>query len=225
MFNSEIPSQSELPTTGRLLRSTFYALVSAAVILVTIVLPAEYAIDPTGIGRVLGLTEMGEIKTQLEAEAKADQEQTAAMEQQPMTPAAEPPKPSAPAQVAAPSADSAKPAEPQKTAEAQAPTWKEEISFTLVPGQGAEVKLVMDEGAVAEFHWSVDGGVANYDLHGDGGGKSIAYQKGRGVPGHEGRLEAAFTGNHGWFWRNRENQPIKVTLRVRGDYLELKRLI
>tara|TARA_R110000782_G_scaffold149936_3_gene242698 strand:- start:701 stop:1378 length:678 start_codon:yes stop_codon:yes gene_type:complete len=225
MFNSDIPTQAELPTTGKLLRSTFFSLVAAGVILVTVVLPAEYAIDPTGIGRVLGLTEMGEIKTQLEAEAKADQEQAVAMEQQPMTRTTEPENPSAPAQVAVPSAAPAKPAEPQKTAEALAPTWKEEISFTLVPGQGAEVKLVMDEGAVAEFHWTVDGGVANYDLHGDGGGKSIAYQKGRGVPGDEGKLEAAFTGNHGWFWRNRENQPIKVTLRVRGDYLELKRLI
>jgi hypothetical protein len=34
------------------------ALVVAAVILLTIVLPAEYAIDPLGIGRRLGLTQM-----------------------------------------------------------------------------------------------------------------------------------------------------------------------
>ena len=216
MFNSELPSQAELPTTGRLLRSTFYALVSAGVILVTIVLPAEYAIDPTGIGRVFGLTEMGEIKTQLEAEAKADQEQSAAV--------AKPPQSTAPAQITAPTSVVA-PAEPQKTVEIAIPTWKEEITFTLAPGQGAEVKLVMDEGAVAEFQWIVDGGIANYDLHGDGGGKSIAYQKGRGVPGHEGKLEAAFTGNHGWFWRNRDDQPIKVTLRVRGNYVEMKRVI
>ena len=41
-------------------------------ILIAIVLPSEYAIDPTGIGRALGLTEMGEIKTQLAEEAAAD---------------------------------------------------------------------------------------------------------------------------------------------------------
>lgn len=225
MFNSELSSQAELPTTGRLLRSTFYALVSAGVILVTVVLPAEYAIDPTGIGRVLGLTEMGEIKTQLEAEARADQEQSAAVAQQPKTQTAELPQLSALAQITAPTSVPVGPAKPQKTVEIAVPTWKEEITFTLAPGQGAEVKLVMDEGAVAEFQWIVDGGIANYDLHGDGGGKSIAYQKGRGVPGHEGKLEAAFTGNHGWFWRNRDDQPIKVTLRVRGNYVEMKRVI
>ena len=36
------------------------------------VLPAEYNIDPTGVGRALGLTQMGEIKTQLAREAEAD---------------------------------------------------------------------------------------------------------------------------------------------------------
>ena len=32
------------------------AAVSAVVVLVTCVMPAEYAIDPTGVGKVLGLT-------------------------------------------------------------------------------------------------------------------------------------------------------------------------
>ena len=41
-------------------------------LLVTVVLPAEYGIDPTGAGRLLGLNEMGEIKTQLHQEAEAD---------------------------------------------------------------------------------------------------------------------------------------------------------
>jgi len=37
------------------------------------VLPAEYGIDPTGIGRALGLTPMGEIKMSLAAEARAEE--------------------------------------------------------------------------------------------------------------------------------------------------------
>jgi hypothetical protein len=56
----------------RLLRSTLIALAVAALLLVTVVLPAEYGIDPTGVGRVLGLTRMGEIKTRLAREAAAD---------------------------------------------------------------------------------------------------------------------------------------------------------
>ena len=36
------------------------------------VLPAEYGIDPTGVGKLLRLTEMGQIKQQLAEEAAAD---------------------------------------------------------------------------------------------------------------------------------------------------------
>ena len=72
MFNAEKPSLDELPTSAQLIRSTAIAAVSAVAILVTVVLPAEYNIDPTGIGGALGLAEMGEIKTQLAEEAEAD---------------------------------------------------------------------------------------------------------------------------------------------------------
>ena len=34
--------------------------------------PSEYGIDPTGLGGLLGLAEMGEIKSQLAEEAEAD---------------------------------------------------------------------------------------------------------------------------------------------------------
>jgi hypothetical protein len=71
MYNTDIPTRAELPTTAQLIRSTTIAAVSALVLLVTVVLPSEYAIDPTGLGRLLGLTEMGQIKTRLAAEAAA----------------------------------------------------------------------------------------------------------------------------------------------------------
>jgi len=62
----------DLPTARQLVRSTLVALAVAALLLVTVVLPAEYGIDPTGIGRLTGLAEMGEIKSQLAEEAEAD---------------------------------------------------------------------------------------------------------------------------------------------------------
>ena len=73
-------TRAELPSTASLLRSTVLAIVGAAAILVTVVLPAEYGIDPTGVGRMLGLTDMGETKQQLAAEAEADRVATAEME-------------------------------------------------------------------------------------------------------------------------------------------------
>ncbi|KAB2853195.1 MAG: transmembrane anchor protein, partial [Sphingopyxis terrae] len=42
MYNSNIPSKSELPSTGKLITSTVIAMATAGVLLVTVVLPSEY---------------------------------------------------------------------------------------------------------------------------------------------------------------------------------------
>ncbi|MEC3951142.1 hypothetical protein [Sphingobium sp. HWE2-09] len=62
-MNSTIAvADQPLPTLRRLNRAVLIAAGAAALIATTIVLPAEYGIDPTGVGRVLGLTRMGEMK-------------------------------------------------------------------------------------------------------------------------------------------------------------------
>lgn len=56
---------NEQPRTSRrrLLLSTLVAVLVAAAILVAFVLPAEYAIDPLGVGRLTGLDVLGTSKT------------------------------------------------------------------------------------------------------------------------------------------------------------------
>ena len=209
MQNTNIPTHVELPSSTQLVRSTLIAAAAAGAILVSVVLPAEYAIDPTGVGQVLGLTELGRIKTQLAAEAEAD---LAASEK--AAPAVAP----APVTAAAPQAGRPTPAP-------VAGTRSDEMAVTLSPGEGAEVKLTMVQGARANFSWTVSGGVVNFDLHGDGGGRSARYEQGRGVPRGEGVLEAQFDGNHGWYWRNRGQAPVTVTLRTNGTYSQIRRAI
>ncbi len=80
----------------------------------------------------------------------------------------------------------------------------------------------MEQGQTALFAWTANGGAVNFDMHGDGSGQKISYEQGRAVPEQAGELTAAFTGNHGWFWRNRTEAPVTVTLRAAGDYAELK---
>jgi len=46
MYNTDIPSRAELPSTRQLIRSTIIAAVSAVVLLYTVVLPSEYGVDP-----------------------------------------------------------------------------------------------------------------------------------------------------------------------------------
>lgn len=98
------------------------------------------------------------------------------------------------------------------------------MSFTLAPGQGTEIKLKMKQGETALFSWKVQGGVVNFDTHGDGGGQSISYEKGRAVAADDGQLVAAFTGNHGWFWRNRGKADVTVVLQTGGAYSDIKRV-
>lgn len=223
MYNSDTPLRAELPSSKQLLRSTILAAIAALVLLIAVVLPAEYGIDPTGAGRALRLTEMGDIKQQLAAEAAADAAAAA--------PAAQSPAAGtlgmATASAAEPPARAAVAAAPKVPAQAAAPkiAWRDEMPVTLTPGEGTEIKLKMAEGAKAQYAWVVEGGAVNFDTHGDAPGKSISYEKGRGVSSDAGVLEAAFTGNHGWYWRNRGQSSVTVILRTRGDYTEIKKML
>ena len=221
MYNSDIPSRAELPSSRQLIRSTLIAAVSAVVLLYTVVLPSEYGVDPTGIGRVLGLTEMGEIKTRLAKEAAEDAAATQASQSDPAEASGNEQSastaPVATTPVQTPAAQSA--SETGSTA-----TWRDEMTFTLAPGQGTEIKLKMKEGDRALYSWTVKGGVVNFDTHGDALGRSISYEKGRGVASDEGDLIAAFTGNHGWFWRNRGKADVTVVLKTGGAYSDIKRV-
>ena len=221
MFNTKLPTLNELPSTAQLLRSTIIAAIIACALLVTVEMPSEYAIDPTGVGRALGLTQMGEVKIQLAEEARTDE----AAAQTPTPPPAEtiaaaPTTPAAPAEVI--------PAPEQPAAPEQA-VLQHEMSITLSPNQGAEVKLEMKQGAKVNYRWTANGGVVNYDTHGDPYNAPRdfyhGYGKGRSTPEDTGVLEAAFDGKHGWFWRNRTSKPVTVTLRTQGDYISIKRVI
>ena len=212
MYNTDLPSRADLPTSRQLVRSTLIALAAAAAILLTIVLPAEYAIDPTGVGRFLGLAEMGDIKSQLAKEAEQDR-----LRDSTGSPPASGKQSGSGAQFFAGLF--------VKQAAAQTAVKLDETVLTLKPGEGVEIKLVMKRGAKADFSWNVTGGNVNFDLHGDGGGRNISYEKGRGVSSAKGVLEASFDGNHGWFWRNRGAANVTVTLRTSGDYSEIKRVM
>ena len=215
MYNRNKPSTDELPSSAQLIKSSLIAMGLAGVLLVTWVLPAEYGIDPTGAGRAMGLTQMGEIKVQLAEEAAAEEL------------AATPIPAQQPVKAATQTASTI--AQKQEAAPVTSPAKADEISFKLVPGQGAEVKLEMKKGTTVNFHWTGNGGKVNYDTHGDpyDAPRSFyhGYGKGRFTPEDKGDLEAAFDGYHGWFWRNRTKQDLTITLRVEGDYIALKRVL
>ncbi|MDI1328204.1 MAG: transmembrane anchor protein [Brevundimonas sp.] len=209
MYNANKPTDADLPSTAKLLKSTGIAVAVATGLLVTVVLPAEYGVDPTRVGSLFGLTEMGRIKVSLAAEAQAEDvaEATAAATggSLPVVTAAAPMP--AGAALAAP-----------------AGLRSDRTVLTLAPDQGAEIKLVMQAGATARFSWTSSGGRINYDTHADRPGTDYhGYNKGS-AERVEDELTAAFTGSHGWFWRNRTGQPVTITLVTEGAYSEIKRV-
>nr|WP_233341542.1 transmembrane anchor protein [Robiginitomaculum antarcticum] len=205
-----MPTRAELPSSRKLIRSTVIAILAAIALLVTVVLPAEYAIDPTGVGKVLGLTEMGQIKQQLAEEAEIAE-------------AAEIAEGTVNASVgdAAPS-EAIQPA----PTEAQKQNWQDVVTVTLAPGEAAEVKLTMEKDGIAQYEWVTNQGHLNSDLHADGSGRAfISYRKGRAEVTDAGELTAEFDGSHGWFWRNRSDVTVEITLNIRGAYSDIKRML
>lgn len=238
-------------TSRGLIRSTLMAGGGALAILTFFWLPAEYGVDPTGVGGLLGLTEMGDIKQQLAGEAAAQDAAAAVAPEATVTPqalagdvaarldridaqlaqiaaviGAEITLPPVAVAVPAAVAPEAPASEPELAAdpapEAAASGWRDELVFTLAPTEAKEIKLVMSAGEVATFAWAADGGGVNYTQHGDdGGANEVRFEDGRAAPGQEGTMTAPFAGKHGWFWRNRGDAPVTVTLRVGGAYAEL----
>jgi hypothetical protein len=227
VYNTNSPSGAELPSTAKLLKSTILAAVVAGALLVMAVLPAEYGIDPTGIGHVLGLKKMGEIKMSLAKEAAAARDKEVATSKLSVSSREEKVVQAAPEPIASKMTKEEKVA--QTVSEPIVPEvtlLNHEMQVTLVPGEGTEIKVTMMKGGKVQYTWWTDGGRANFDVHGDSKELDINYhnyskgskQKSTGV------LEAAFAGNHGWFWRNRTTKTITVTLQTKGEYSDIKHM-
>src|SRR5687767_13390462 len=191
-----------LPSGRQLLKLTALALAIAAVILFTIVLPAEYGIDPTGIGQRLGLTSLsGGTGAKPAAEPAAKMEPSLSL--------------------------SDMPANSTTVWKAERPYRSDELSLTLRPNEGAEIKALMQPGERFVFNWVAEGGTVNFDMHGEKlNAKSddfTSYWKGRSASAGHGEFQAPFAGTHGWYWRNRGTAPVTVKVKTSGFYEKLYR--
>ena len=202
MFNAKQPIEKDLPTSAQLLKSTIIAIIVIVILFVMVILPAEYGTDPTGVGKLLGLKEMGDIKMSLLEESQNESLQE-----------------SEPFSIDTDSVE----------AEKISDTINEDVvEITIEPGKAIEIKLEMKIGDVVQYEWRTIKGGLNYNLHGDGykgSKKSINYKKGRMVPSDSGELKAEFDGYHGWFWRNREKFSVTVILQTSGDYIRIKQML
>ena len=194
MFNTHKPSENDLPTSSQLLKSTIVAICVGCALLILIVLPAEYGTDPTGVGELLGLKKMGEIKTRLKQDFLKENIG----------------------------------AKDELMVESKISKENQDVmEFVIAPAEAIEIKLEMKKGSMAKYKWTTQNGGLNFNLHGDGHKdfqKSISYKKGRMTSSDSGEFKAEFDGYHGWFWRNRNNKSVTVTLETIGDYILIKQM-
>ena len=202
MFNAQQPTEKDLPTSAQLLKSTIITIMVAIILLVMVILPAEYGTDPTGVGKLSGLKEMGDIKMSLLEESQNE------LSQENNTSSID--------------TDSLDKAMVNNTIN------NDVVEITIEPGKAIEIKLEIKSGSLVQYEWETIKGGLNYNLHGDGykgSQKFISYKKGRMVQSDSGELQAEFDGYHGWFWRNREEFSVTVILQTSGDYIQIKQML
>jgi hypothetical protein len=188
-----------------LVRATLGSLAAAIVLLVLVVLPAEYGIDLTGFGRITGLNTMATPPARTIALTDVVGGNQTLRE------------------VAVPEAGEPTPL-PNPAVFQDEATAPETRTMTIVmePDAETEVKLKMQEGKVALFSWQVDKGMLYVDMHGHdpsfGPDFFVRYkEEDEGTGGH-GSLTAPFSGEHGWFWLNYNEFPVTITLTVTGYF-------
>lgn len=194
-----------LPSLPQLIKATALALIVAGVILITIVLPAEFGIDPTGSGKALGLTALNDSSRQIQPAALAIEE---AVSIPPNTIAVEPVEQLLTSTVV----------------KSEAPFRSDEMTITLQEDEGSEIKALMKKGEQFVFTWTTDGGKVNFDMHGEqpnAGEAFTSYWKDKNQTNANGTFVAPFEGTHGWYWRNRGDKPVTIKVKVSGFYNKL----
>ncbi len=167
------------------------ALLVAGLVLVAFILPAEFAVDPLGIGARTGLLDLGTTGQQVDALDAA---------------AAAPAGGESAATVIAP---------------AEQPLQHETVTFTLAPGEGMEYKYRLDKGQALLFSWTASAPVnyeAHAEPDGAPRGYAQTYEKGRDSRAASGTLRTPFSGIHGWFWENSTGAPVTVTVTASGFF-------
>ena len=210
----EIPGDG--PSRRTLLKSVFWTFVGALVVTVLFVLPAEFGVDPTGLGERIGLTRL--------AGAVAPDVDVAPRIVEGVYPTVSPD-------------EAFDYFEPETLGEPfsrpQDATFRtESMTIELAEFEQVEVKAVMNQGDAIVYSWKlVEGETVYSDFHADPHEVDrfpemyfIRYHESE-EGAESGSLVAPFTGNHGWYWLNIEENPVTIELEVRGYFESLEEIM
>jgi hypothetical protein len=165
------------------------ALLVGGLLLVLFVLPAEFAVDPLGVGARTGLLELGTVGQQVDELNKA--------------------QPAAGTGQAAILVGQERPFQRETIAFMLAPGEGMEYKYRLEKGEALLYSWSATAPVNYELHAEPDGAPRGY---------AQSYEKVDGRAGASGTLTAPFAGIHGWFWENTSDQPVTVTLNAAGFF-------
>jgi hypothetical protein len=165
------------------------ALLVAGLILVAIVLPAEFGTDPLGTGARLGLLPLGIIGQQVEAlnSATATRETSSTAVIRPEE----------------------RPFHEETVTFTIAPREFVEYKYRLDKGKALLYSWSATTAVNYELHAEPDGAPRGY---------AESYEKRPATAEASGTLTAPFSGIHGWYWENPGDQTVTVTLKAAGFY-------
>ena len=205
MTEKNTQTATRMASGKRLIVSVVIAAAAGLLLVIAVIMPAEYGIDPLGTGRLLGLeTITAEPTRTIEITDVIGGNETVAE--------AEIPDFGDPVPLPNPAVHQDETQPPQRVT-MQVPIGAEEET---------EIKTVLGEAKVILYSWSVDRGDIYSDFHGHapefGQGFFVRYEEHQEGSGNEGSLVAPFAGEHGWYWLNYNEYPVVVTLTVEGYF-------
>jgi hypothetical protein len=185
--------EQPVPTRQQLLKSVGIALATAAVILVVVVLPAEYGIDPMGSGTLLGVTRLNAESREVEI---------------------------APGQAAAGTEATLAPVIQQQNdflAETLSVTLDAfegtEVKALMAAGEQFTFSWSADGKVVYSDMHGEAAGAADDEF--------TTYWKEKQQAGGRGVFTAPFAGTHGWYWQNMSEEPVVIQVSVSGFFRKL----
>ena len=209
-------SQQPILNKKQLLRSVLIALVIGAIVVVGAVLPAEYNQDPLGTGKLFGFSRLYMDDT---AEEIGDTQKliTTDFEIIKLQKLGSPPSIPKPIE-----AENGIPVN-------QLPKRADTIQVLVPAGKGLEYKFKSLKLGNVKYDWyTAENAIVYIDFHGEVYEENppeevfyesytVAYSTNMA-----GTFTAPFKGKHGWYFRNKNDADVMVTLHLSGEYELLK---
>ncbi len=207
--------QSNQPVLSKkqVLQSVLWAFGIGAIVFATAVLPAEYGMDPLGTGKLFGFSKL------YRADAAKDTSDAAVITLETDLELLQLKKLGSPLSVP-------KPIEANTAASSEQFVQRADTIRVLVAaGKGLEYKFEVLKYGSVKYDWNTsDKNIIYIDFHGEvyqeNPPEEVFYESYTLAYSNNmaGTFTAPFRGKHGWYFRNKNDKAVTVTLHLQGQY-------